>query len=208
MGSRIMHAIIAYKVAEVLNIQDQASFIIGGIAADAAIKNKDASHFYSGELQKFTRKINYEEFYKKYQNEASKDYINGYYVHLIADDLWLQGFFIPWLKNRLETKPELLNAYHNDFKMLNAKLIEHYHLNEQLSALFKEPFETCYLQEVSTDEVTAFIPNILNDLQYDKEILNVPLTVFTLEQIVGYVETSIEKSILLLEQSMKKKTLI
>ena len=94
MGSRIMHAIIAYKVAEVLNIKDQTSFIIGGIAADAAIKNKEASHFYRGELQNFTRKISYEEFYERYQNEASKSYLNGYYVHLIADDIWLQGFFV------------------------------------------------------------------------------------------------------------------
>lgn len=204
MGSRIMHAIIAYKVAEALNIQDQATFIIGGIAADAAIMTKDASHFYSGELQRFTRKINYEAFYKKYKNEVSKNYINGYYVHLIADDLWLQGFFIPWLKSRLEAKPELLNAYHNDFKILNAQLVEHYHLNEKLSALLKEPFEICYLQEVSNEEVTAFIPSILSDLQYDTVILKMPLTVFTMEQIVGYIETSIEKSILLLKQSSKK----
>ena len=104
----------------------------------------------------------------------------------------------------MEAKPELLNAYHNDFKILNAKLIEHYHLKEPLSALLTKPFETCYLQEVSNDEVIAFIPSALNDLQYDTEILKMPLTVFTMDQIVGYIEASIEKSIFLLEQSINK----
>lgn len=35
MGSRIMHAIIAIKIAEKLYIQDKTSFILGGVAPDA-----------------------------------------------------------------------------------------------------------------------------------------------------------------------------
>ena len=125
MGSRIMHAIIAKKVAEALFIKDKTSFVLGGIAADAT-SNKDASHFYKGALQNFTRAIDYEGFYQKYQDIADSDYIQGYYTHLIADDLWLQGFNIPWLRNRMAENPPVLNAYHQDFKLLNGKLIEYY----------------------------------------------------------------------------------
>ncbi|MGN7476687.1 hydrolase [Solibacillus silvestris] len=204
MGSRIMHAIIACKVADALMIQDQATFLVGGIAADAAITNKETSHFYTGELRHFTRKIDYEAFVEKYGSKAPESYIAGYYTHLIADDLWLQGFYVPWLKNRIELNPAVLQAYHEDFKLLNAKLIEYYRLNERLATLLKIPFEAGNLQEVPAEEISAFIPYVLADLKYDSAALHTSLTIFTLEQIIGYIETSVEKSVFLLKMKQKK----
>lgn len=199
MGSRIMHAIIAKKVAEALSIKDKTSFVLGGIAADAT-SNKDASHFYKGALQNFTRAIDYEGFYQKYQDIADSDYIQGYYTHLIADDLWLQGFNIPWLRNRMAANPAILNAYHQDFKLLNGKLIEYYACKEELEQLLQASSQIQNIEEVETQEVTQFAPYVLTDMNYEQSALKEPLNVFTFEQIVGYIETSVEKSIVLIAQ--------
>ena len=40
MGSRIMHAIIANRIAEKLCIQDKTSFILGGVALMQFIQQK------------------------------------------------------------------------------------------------------------------------------------------------------------------------
>ena len=199
MGSRIMHAIIAQKVADALNIQDKTSFILGGIAADAT-SNKVASHFYIGELTNFTRAIDYEGFYQKYKTMDVSDYIQGYYTHLIADDLWLQGLYVPWLKNRMATNPAVLNAYHQDFKLLNGKLIEHYACKEELQILIQATTKIHKLEEVKTQDVVQFIPFVLEDMNYEQNIVNEQLSVFTFEQIIGYIETSVEKSIVLIKQ--------
>lgn len=172
------------------------------MAADASFNNKNASHFYIGELKQFSGKIDYEALYEK-KNEEHQNYNFGYYAHLVADDLWLQGFYVPWLKNRIKEKPELLTAYHEGFKLVNAKLIKHYNLNERLVTLLKEPFKINNLQEVSREGVTAFIPFVLSDLQYDEATLRASLTVIIMEQIVGYIETAVKKSIVLVNRKLR-----
>lgn len=66
MGSRIMHAIIANRIAEKLSIQDKTSFILGGVAPDAvhSTEEKGASHFYAGTTKNYTRRIDFNSFFK------------------------------------------------------------------------------------------------------------------------------------------------
>lgn len=66
MGSRIMHAIIAIKIAEKLYIQDKTSFILGGVAPDAvhSAEEKGTSHFYAGTTKNYTRRIDFNSFFK------------------------------------------------------------------------------------------------------------------------------------------------
>lgn len=66
MGSRIMHAIIANRIAEKLCIQDKTSFILGGVAPDAvhSAEEKGASHFYAGTTKNYTRRIDFNSFFK------------------------------------------------------------------------------------------------------------------------------------------------
>ncbi len=44
------------------------------------------------------------------------------------------------------------------------------------------------------------IPYLLKDLEYEQKDLEEPLKVFTFQQIVGYIETSIDKGIIHLNQ--------
>ena len=203
MGSRIMHAIIALKVAEALQIENKTEFLLGGIAADAT-PDKDASHFYAGLHEDYTRSIDYELFFEKYKARVDLDYILGYYAHLIADDLWLTGFNFPWLKNRIEAEPELQTLYHQDFRLLNGKLAHYYDVNVVLTNAFKQQVELFDLDEVKASNTWKLAQYVLEDIQEIEQSLEQPLLVFTFDQIVGYIETSIQKSIYKIQQKLLK----
>jgi hypothetical protein len=48
------------------------------------------------------------------------------------------------------------------------------------------------LHEVKSKDVQAFIPNVVGDMDYDHEVIKEPLHVFTFNQIIGYIETSVD----------------
>lgn len=195
-----MHLIIANRILENVAVTDRTAFLLGGIAPDTGVP-KEESHFYSGEHHNYTRTIDYEAFYNKYKSLFDDDYIKGYYTHLIADDLWLQGFYLSWLKNRMEADEQLFKAYHRDFWLLNAKLIEYYGYQEELVDTLNSTLpQIIDLEEVKQQNVIEFTNQILNDLHYDKQNIDENLEVFTLQQIVGYIETSIEQALYRLNQ--------
>lgn len=195
MGSRIMHLVIANRIAECLSIEDRTSFLLGGIAPDA-VTPKEVSHFFKGNVQDYSRYIDYKGFLDKYSSQAENHYILGYFTHLIADDIWLKGFYLPWLKNRMETNKELVNLYHNDFQLLNGKLLEFYDFTDELKEKLSYPPTIFDLQEVKSEDVEEFIPYVVGDMEYGKEVINEKLNVFTFNQIVGYIETSVDKGLL------------
>ncbi|PKR76771.1 hydrolase [Halalkalibacillus sediminis] len=195
MGSRIMHLVIANRIAEQLSIEDRTAFLLGGIAPDA-VSPKDLSHFFEGDVDDYSRSIDYDRFLDKYSSNAGSHYLLGYYTHLIADDIWLKGFYLPWLKNRMEADEDLFYSYHNDFRLLNGKLLEYYGHNAELRNNLRNGAAIFDLQEVKSSDVEDFIPYVLGDMDYDMEVLEEELNVFTLKQIIGYVETSVDMSVL------------
>jgi hypothetical protein len=195
MGSRLMHLIIADKIADHLLVRDKQAFLLGGVAPDA-VSPKELSHFYAGDVGHFTRFIDYERFLESYRHHQHRDYIMGYYTHLIADDLWLKGFYLPWLKNRMESDSTILHLYHEDFRLLNGKLADYYRLTPESLRDIEKTKSICDLEEVPIKNVKEFIPHLVNDMDYHPKDLDVPLHVFTFNQIIGYIETSIEKAIL------------
>ncbi len=189
-----MHAIISQKIANHLAILDRPSFLVGGIAADAT-SNKDASHFYTGDAQDFSRTVDYSGFIEKYRKQADDPYILGYYAHLIADDIWLKGFYLPWLKNRMESNAEVAALYHQDFSLLNAKLVVHYGIKDELIFGLTESVDIIEIDEVKGSDVTAFITYALADLEFDDADIDEKLQVFTFEQIIRYIETTVDVAI-------------
>ncbi|EJR61531.1 hypothetical protein IIO_02984 [Bacillus cereus VD115] len=208
MGSRIMHAIIANGIAEKLCIQDKTSFLLGAVAPDAvhSKKEKGTSHFYAGTTKNYTRRIDYASFIHKYDAHIDSPFILGYYTHLIADDNWLQGFFLPWLKNRIENDETIAPMYYNDFKLLNAKLLHHYDKEQRLFSLLNQEAHIVDIVEVSKGNVLAFRTYLFEDMLYPEQHLHEELQVFTFNQIVGYIETAIEKGAFYIEQLSNKKS--
>jgi hypothetical protein len=195
MGSRVMHYIISNQIAERLSINDKVSFILGGISPDA-VAPKDLSHFFTGEVSDYTRSIDYEGFLEKYDTSKHTSFILGYYTHLIADDIWLKGFYLPWLKNRMENDPTIFSQYHRDFQLLNGKLLNYYGVEMDILIEWEKNSSIFDLDEIKTSDISKFVPYVLGDIKFNKEDLEQELTVFTFEQIIGYVETSIDKAIM------------
>ncbi|EJR04372.1 hydrolase [Bacillus mycoides] len=208
MGSRIMHIIIANGIAEKLSIQDKTSFLLGGVAPDAvhSKEEKGTSHFYAGTTKNYTRRIDYDSFIHKYEDHMDSSYILGYYTHLIADDNWLSGFFLPWLKNRIENDETIVPMYYNDFKLLNAQLLHHYDKEQQLFALLNQEANIVNIEEISRENVLAFRQYIFEDMLYPEQHLYEDLQVFTFDQIVGYIETAIEKGTFFIKQLSNEKS--
>ena len=189
-----MHSIIGEKIAEGLSMEDKTSFLLGNIAPDAVFSHeeKNVSHFFIGEVQDYSRSVDYKGFIHKYSSQVENPYILGYFAHLIADDIWLRGFNLSWLRNRMNADEGLYKLYHNDFRLLNGKLLEHYGFTNKLRKTFSQYPAIIDLDEVSSKDVEKFASYVLEDMDYDKEVLNEKLNVFTFNQIIGYIETSIE----------------
>lgn len=190
-----MHLVIANRIADELSIKDKSSFLLGGIAADA-VSPKDLSHFYKGDVKDYSRYIDYKEFIHKYSSNIDSHFIQGYYTHLIADDIWLKGFYLPWLKNRMEADKSIFNRYHNDFRLLNGKLLDYYGYTQQLSAAISQNGTIIETEEVKSDDIKKLVSYVIGDMDYGREELEQPLTVFTLEQIIGYIETSVDRGLI------------
>ncbi|MGG3755709.1 zinc dependent phospholipase C family protein [Bacillus anthracis] len=208
MGSRIMHAIIANGIAEKLCIQDKTSFILGGVAPDAvhSAEEKGTSHFYAGTTKNYTRRIAFNSFFQKYKAQMDSPFLLGYYTHLIADDNWLSGFFLPWLKNRIENDETIAPMYYNDFKLLNAKLLHHYDKEQQLFSLLNQDAHIVDIEEISKENVLEFRKYLFEDMLYPEQHLHKDLQVFTFNQIIGYIETSIEKGVFYINQLSNEKS--
>ncbi|GIN37079.1 hydrolase [Heyndrickxia oleronia] len=194
MGSRIMHLIIAEQITNKISISNKEAFLLGGVAPDA-VTSKELSHFYIGNLKDFSRSIDFNGFFEKYKEMFPSDYLLGYYIHLIADDLWLKGFYIPWLKNRMDNDEGILELYHNDFRLLNGKLLNYYQIHEVQINNTDTIDGFCDLNEVHIEDIKAFLPFLYEDIQYEEAVLDENLNVFTFNQIIGYIETSIEKAL-------------
>lgn len=160
-----------------------------------------------GNVRDYSRSIDYRGFLNKYRSHVDSHYIWGYFSHLIADDIWLKGFYLPWLKNRMEANDKIMNLYHNDFQLLNGKLLEHYGLTVEIRNSLGNLKGIIDLQEVKSRDVEEFLPYVLGDMEYDEHVIHDKLHVFTFDQILGYVETSIDKGLLNLKNILSTSSL-
>lgn len=202
-----MHSIIGKKIAEALSIEDKTSFLLGSIAPDAVFSHeeKNLSHFFIGEVQDYSRSVDYKGFLHKFGSQVEHPYILGYCAHLIADDIWLRGFNLSWLKNRMDADKGLYELYHNDFRLLNGKLLEHYGFTVELRKSFSQFPIILDLEEVTSKDVEKFVSYVLGDMEYDREVLNEKLNVFTMNQIIGYIETAVDLGIQNLKPILTKQ---
>ncbi|WP_193554836.1 hydrolase [Halobacillus salinus] len=194
----MMHLLIAHGVTEQCWIEDKTAFLLGSLAPDAAF-DKELSHFYIGEVEDYSRQVDVHAFIRKYETDQHMDYIKGYYTHLIADQLWLKGFYLSWLKNRMNHDENLYQRYHSDFRHLNGKLIEHYGVRETLLSKIQELHGVLPMDEVEPHLLERFLVETREDFQFDSKSLSETLRVFTLDQIIGYVETGAHQSVLALK---------
>ncbi|WP_456274746.1 hypothetical protein [Bacillus sp. AK031] len=95
----------------------------------------------------------------------------------------------------MEADENIFNRYHNDFRLLNGKLLDYYGFTHQLSEALSEKGTIIDTEEVKINDI-KIIPYVIGDIDYGRDEVEQPLTVFTLEQIIGYIETSVDKGLI------------
>jgi hypothetical protein len=79
--------------------------------------------------------------------------------------------------------------------------LEHYGFRDELRKTLYYIPTIIDLQEVKSKDVEEFIPYVLGDMECEKEVGNQKLNVFMFDQILGYIETSIDMGLLSLKQA-------
>lgn len=112
--------------------------------------------------------------------------MQGYYCHLIADDIWVRGEFnqsLRHFKGTAAQRERILSLHYQDFRSLNAILKNEYQLS---SANFVLPV-SCPIVEIDV----SFLPSLLNDLKVDFSDVEQLLRIHTRAQIKAYLEAAI-----------------
>ena len=120
MGSHLMHLVIANEMLLALSEIDEVAFLLGSLAPDATT-DKEASHYYAGRHDDLSRRLDLEQYWRDSEGE-DRSFRLGYYAHLVADEIWLQGFYKGWLKEVITQDLSKQAAYYADFDAYNARL--------------------------------------------------------------------------------------
>lgn len=198
MGSRIMHLIIADQVSKKLPIENKPLFLLGGIAPDAAYTRdkKTESHFYEGSLEDGTRFVNYMRFVEKYRSDIQNDYELGYLTHLVSDNVWMkQIYFKNDFKNRVDADPGLLDRWHSDFRKLNGKLIERVGCGDLKNDLIEIHAFQNNISEIKSGNLKKFKEETIGDFNYTEDEVFNELEVYSLRQILDYIDLATEEAI-------------
>ncbi len=193
-----MHLIIADQVSKKLSIENKQTFLLGGIAPDAALtrENKTESHFLEGSLENGTRRVNYNRFTEKYLSVIQSDYELGYLTHLISDDVWMKEvYFKNNFKNRVDADPGLLDRWHNDFRKLNGQLIEWFGCGNLENELKNVPIPKNNIIEIESENLQKFKEEAILDFAYTEDDLKEELEVYTLKQVLDYIDLAIKETI-------------
>ncbi|WP_125605474.1 hypothetical protein [Lapidilactobacillus bayanensis] len=183
MGSRMMHYTIGQVLAQRYGFS--ARFLLGAIAPDVQ-KNmavaKDASHFIDRDERGFGE-INLQRFINQYQAQWNDEFVQGYYCHLIADEVWLQGPINQQARQWSFGSPEreqYIDQHYQDFHSFNAILRDQYQLTPPTFAFAKD----YPIQEIAPQ----FLPALVADLRDDFNDRRRPLQVLAEAQIERYLQ--------------------
>ncbi len=186
MGSRLMHAYIGQRLITLLSELDPARFLLGAVAPDACYDEKEQAHYYTGELASGTRAIDYEAFWRD-STSWDPSFRSGYYVHLIADDIWLRGFYMSWLRHAIIADASMGSRYHDDFRRYNTRIAPFVNWNEQAI--------NGALHEVSVQSRWKALPHFIREVEEDRRsVLPQEYDILLPCQLDGYIETAIERS--------------
>ncbi|WP_271853270.1 zinc dependent phospholipase C family protein [Planococcus maritimus] len=198
MGSRMMHLIIARHVAEKIEISDRPRFLLGSIAPDAVHgrDQKTKSHYYEGSVDDGTRRVHYENFIQKYRSEMKDEFIIGYVVHLVADDVWMTDiYFKKDMKHRIDADPSVLEKWHADFRKLNGMLIDQFGCAGLGRELAAADFPDTLIEEIEINNLREFTEETLGDFKSSQAFTGEDLEIYSVEEITGYIKSAAEQAV-------------
>ena len=134
MAQRIVHYLIAVRLAEEIPVSDRQRFLAGSLLPDAHTSPEDRrkTHYraYCGD----SRIYDFNRFRQEYAGEIFRDDLYlGYYLHLIEDAVY--RFFL-WRGNYDRPRNAEQSAQiHRDYRILNAYFASRYKLKNELVSM-------------------------------------------------------------------------
>ncbi len=198
MGSRIMHYCITVQLAEKLKINSELLHL-GGLAPDAIgsdDQSKDRSHFITPK-ENGKKRINLGLFLEKYGDRMHDPFYRGFFSHLVADYLWYDCIMVKYFKPlSMEDRRKAEKIGYLDFRILNAKLIDHFNLTE------------CKLTTIEQSEMDIIDMHALSGVihQYEADFIidpiaeSSPLRLYSFEDILSYLDCSVKETVSRLEE--------
>ncbi|QFP79358.1 hypothetical protein [Latilactobacillus graminis] len=194
MGSRIMHYAIASILEKKYGFDN--NFLIGSIAPDINKNSKtpkELTHFMKvrsdGEHDMFP-----EDFIKEYGNSIDS-FKQGYYLHLISDNIWLNMIYKKYvLNNSNDEKRIALEKFYKDFHYFNQRIITQYNLKP----LKISHTVISHINEINDDD----LPLIIKDLNLDFTDFSTQKSPYLLsiEDIDRYINTCVHSFDAILEK--------
>jgi hypothetical protein len=196
-----MHYAIATLLERELGFQNDA-FVLGNLAPDAhqlsGSELKKRSHFMKDDAEGISY-VDHRAFYQKYLAVEKDPFHLGYYVHLVADSIWLGDVYfkkVKWLP--AEIKQEVKKQYYRDFWRLNGKLIDHYPL--ELKELCGANYSG--VDEISAEALVPLIGELEGDFKNAASVKTEPLEVLELEEVVRTIGKTVETCLPVLKKGM------
>ena len=160
MAQRIVHYLIAVRLAEEIPVSDRQRFLAGSLLPDAHTSPEDRrkTHYraYCGD----SRIYDFNRFRQEYAGEIFRDDLYlGYYLHLIEDAVY--RFFL-WRGNYDRPRNAEQSAQiHRDYHILNACFVRKWKLENELTRMPS-------LTDEPITRIAAFDPDrILEELRQD-----------------------------------------
>ncbi|WP_214699869.1 zinc dependent phospholipase C family protein [Exiguobacterium sp. s57] len=175
MGSHLMHLVIANEMLPALSEVDEVAFLLGSLAPDATTEKGD-SHYYAGRHDDLSRRLDLEQYWRDSEDEEMSFRL-GYYAHLVADEIWLQGFYKGWLKELIIQDPSKQAAYYADFDAYNTRL------SDRLGTFDFERLK-------GNPELVELVEKVERDAAMTEEGT---YTMFLPHQFDGYVDTCVRR---------------
>jgi len=184
-----MHLLISDFVGKELSIKQRGDMLLGAIAPDAKSEKGD-THF-QGDQYKYgaNRRWEYGRFIIKYKERIAEPFMLGYLTHLVADEVWAMKSYFSGFEERLKNDSTLYERYHDDFQLCNAKLNEKY-ASEGLYDALNSAVYIPSMDELDEKNVLALKKEALEDFNYPLEHVEQELSIFSLDEIMAYLERS------------------
>jgi hypothetical protein len=176
MASRVIHYLIAERIAESNKQIDRDRFVYGALLPDLSLHEDgsyDMAHFGEKLIELKIKGINWEKFRNKYSYQMSCDSLyEGYYCHLIMDALWFSKIVDKYI--RIHPHPERKVYYqksYEDYKTLNYLLTKEYDLHYYLPIINKVEIEEINLL-LRDDYFESLYHDMNQSLNVDKKDLH------------------------------------
>lgn len=208
MPSRMIHYLIAEKVAEQVDIKNRNRFKIGSLCPDMSSHEDDSKHrTHYIEFHGDRKGSNWQTFISKYGDRMKQDELYlGILCHLITDMVWFHEIMETQIRVKTKSREERLAMYEKgyvDFHRLNYILRDEFKLTYHL-----EEDRNLELEGLRPDLYDEVIQGLYRDFFLDLKAKKEELEIYTYDISMECIRLCIKECVTAIEAFRRGKELI